>query len=453
MPEIRYNVVYRGKLLPDVDISVVKSKLMATFPLSEKQVDTILKSKRVVLKKDADEATAKRLGMALKRAGMDIVLTKSPAATDTVSPEPSPEISSEENKTEQDPGKEKQASNKVEIQQDPLSKEPDRVWKPSEIPFEFTGSGTEYFKIWVVNIILSFLTLGIYSAWAKVRRQQYIYGNTRLKGAAFEYLADPVKILKGRLIVIAFFVLSSAASYFVPITNILFTIVFVAAFPWVIVASLRFNARNSAIRNIRFGFHGRIKDAALVYIWWPIVAAFTLGAIFPYVYYRQKKFVVENSSYGSTRFVFTASGREYYRLFYGALIPIVIGVLLVVAAGFLFAPLSGLVMVALYLYLFAFYSVRTTNLLYGASSLSHNRFKSKLKIMEYLMLVLTNSLGTALTLGLFSPWARIRSLRYRLSRLTLLADADPESFVAGEEKQVSAFGEEVGDFFDLDIGL
>ena len=60
MPEIRYNVVYRGKLLPDVDISVVKSKLMATFPLSEKQVDTILKSKRVVLKKDADEATAKR---------------------------------------------------------------------------------------------------------------------------------------------------------------------------------------------------------------------------------------------------------------------------------------------------------------------------------------------------------------------------------------------------------
>ena len=36
MPEARYNVVYRGKLLPDVDISVVKSKLMATFPPQRK---------------------------------------------------------------------------------------------------------------------------------------------------------------------------------------------------------------------------------------------------------------------------------------------------------------------------------------------------------------------------------------------------------------------------------
>ena len=69
------------------------------------------------------------------------------------------------------------------------------------------------------------------------------------------------------------------------------------------------------------------------------------------------------------------------------------------------------------------------------------------------MLVLTNSLATALTLGLFSPWARIRTLRYRLTCLTLLADEDPEAFVAAEEKQVSALGEEVGDFFDMDIGL
>jgi uncharacterized membrane protein YjgN (DUF898 family) len=453
MPETRYNVVYRGKLLPDVDISVVKSKLMATFPLSEKQVDTILKSKRVVLKKDADEATAKRLGMALKRAGMDIVLTKSRAATDKVSPEPSPEISFEENKIEQDPGKEKQASNKAGMQPDTPSKELNSGWTPSEIPFEFIGSGKEYFKIWIVNILLSIITLGIYSAWAKVRRKQYLYGNTRLQGASFEYLADPVKILKGRLIVIGFFLLSSAATYYLPAVQVIFTLFFVAAFPWVIVRTLMFNARNSAIRNIRFGFKGRVKDAALVYLWWPIVAVFTLGAIFPYVYYRQKKFIVENSTYGATRFVFTASKREYYRLFYGAMIPIIVGIILVVIAGRIFAPLSGLVMVALYLYLFAFYSVKTTNLLYNTSSLAYNRFRADMKIVPYFMLILTNSLATALTIGLFSPWAIIRTLRYRLGHLTLLADEDPEGFVAGEEEQVSALGEEVGDFFDFDIGL
>lgn len=36
-------------------------------------------------------------------------------------------------------------------------------------PFSFTGSAGEYFRIWIVNIALSIVTLGIYSAWAKVR--------------------------------------------------------------------------------------------------------------------------------------------------------------------------------------------------------------------------------------------------------------------------------------------
>ena len=37
--------------------------------------------------------------------------------------------------------------------------------------FSFTGSGSEYFRIWIVNLFLSIVTLGVYSAWAKVRRQ------------------------------------------------------------------------------------------------------------------------------------------------------------------------------------------------------------------------------------------------------------------------------------------
>ena len=93
------------------------------------------------------------------------------------------------------------------------------------------------------------------------------------------------------------------------------------------------------------------------------------------------------------------------------------------------------------------------NLLYNTTGLSHNQFRCELKIGEYLMLVLTNSLATAFTLGIFSPWAKIRTLRYRLTHLTFLAGEDPDVFAAAEEKQVSALGEEVGDFFDMDIGL
>lgn len=47
---------------------------------------------------------------------------------------------------------------------------------------QFTGKGSEYFGIWIVNLLLTILTLGIYSAWAKVRRLQYFYRNTQLAG-------------------------------------------------------------------------------------------------------------------------------------------------------------------------------------------------------------------------------------------------------------------------------
>ena len=74
--------------------------------------------------------------------------------------------------------------------------------KPSskELGFRFTGDVGEYFGIWVVNVFLTIVTLGIYSAWAKVRTKRYLYGNTVLDGSPFDYDANPTAILKGRLI-------------------------------------------------------------------------------------------------------------------------------------------------------------------------------------------------------------------------------------------------------------
>ncbi|POF47043.1 DUF898 family protein, partial [Vibrio vulnificus] len=63
---------------------------------------------------------------------------------------------------------------------------------------QFKGQGGEFFGIWIVNILLSVITLGIYSAWAKVRTKRYFYGNTFIAGDNFEYHAQPMQLLKGR---------------------------------------------------------------------------------------------------------------------------------------------------------------------------------------------------------------------------------------------------------------
>ena len=52
--------------------------------------------------------------------------------------------------------------------------------------FQFHGRGGEYFGIWIVNILLTIVTLGLYSPWAHVRNKHYFYGNTDLAGERFE---------------------------------------------------------------------------------------------------------------------------------------------------------------------------------------------------------------------------------------------------------------------------
>ena len=415
-----YNVIYLGKVLQDFDFETAKRNLTKIFLLSEEKAEKILKSSHVVLKKNVDESTAKKYGIALKKAGLDVALKKS--SPKVVSRETTPALAS-------------------------------GIKPSSGIPFEFYGTGSEYFKIWLVNIILSIVTLGIYSPWAKVRRKQYFYGNTHVQGASFEYLADPVKILKGRAIVVGLFIVHSIVSNLVPIVGVILGLAIIVILPWLVIRSLAFNASNSAIRNIRFGFDGNVGEAAKVFVLWPILAVLTLGILSPYAYFRQKKFIVENSRYGTTGFIFTATAGEYYRLVFSALIPIVIGIAFIAASSFFFQPAAFLVGLVMYIYLLAFFSVKTTNLFYNSSRLAFHRLEATQKIKEYIVIVATNSVAIALTLGLFHPWAKVRTLRYKLENLTMVVSGDLDSFIAKEQKQVSAVGEEMSDFLDFDFGL
>ena len=95
---------------------------------------------------------------------------------------------------------------------------------------EFTGSGPEYFRVWIVNLLLTIVTLGIYSAWAKVRSLRYFYGTTSLDGTAFEYHGTGLQILKGRLIAFAVLVLWSLSLEFAPLVAFVFLPLFSSVF-------------------------------------------------------------------------------------------------------------------------------------------------------------------------------------------------------------------------------
>ena len=103
----------------------------------------------------------------------------------------------------------------------------------------FTGSTRDYFGIWIVNVLLSIVTLGIYTAWAKVRWLRYFYGNTHIDGHSFEYHARPVQILIGRLIVVAALVIINVASQLTLFVWVLL-IPYLIALPWIFNKAIAF---------------------------------------------------------------------------------------------------------------------------------------------------------------------------------------------------------------------
>jgi len=344
------------------------------------------------------------------------------------------------------------------------------------IPFQFTGTGAEYFRIWIVNLLLTVLTIGIYSAWAKVRRLRYFYGNTSLAGSAFEYHGRPVQILKGRLIALAALIVYSVAIRVLPATALLFVPLMLLALPWVIVRSRKFQMQVTSWRNIRFHFHGTYGQAAAAYIGWALLSTFTLNLMMPHLLYARVRFLLGQSSFGTQRFGFTKEVGPFYRFFYKALLFGFLGgvafTLVIVAMGSMFGTEGGLAGLSasaakskfmpllfgsaallIYLPLYAYFQSRFINTTLDGLEIGPHTVRCKLETGRLLWIYVTNVLGMLFTLGLFYPWARIRSAQYQFDSMSVDTVGSLDSFVEDADTKTSATGEELGEFFDVDFGF
>ncbi len=351
----------------------------------------------------------------------------------------------------------------------------------SPVQFKFTGQAGEFFKIWIVNLLLQVVTLGFYWPWAMVRTKRYFYANTHLDGHSFDYLAKPKSLLIGYLIVLCFAALYTIAGLFNPLFVLPVVLVYMVAAPWMIYKALRFRARNTAYRNVRFKFSGLLSDAYVTYMAWAVLVPFTFGLIIPYWKMKQNEYFFGNIQFGRTPFGFKPKGAEYYKyylLFFaiGMAIYFVIIIIFVAtsaASGYSMDAMGseemetaltiGMVigMVIVYAIIVAAGVIYQNGLWmlifnYNMSvwNLGEFRFESKMKFVEYILLCLGNFFASVFTLGLLIPWAKVRLAKYRLENMYLLAPGGRlgEHFEATHEEE-GAFGEAATDFMDFDIGL
>lgn len=344
--------------------------------------------------------------------------------------------------------------------------------------FSFSGTGTEYFNIWMVNVLLSILTLGIYSAWAKVRRLQYFYRNSWLNQANFDYHGDPIAILKGRVLAVLLLVLYNVSGTVSPMVGAIILVPIVIIMPILLYKSLRFRAINSSYSGLRFGFSAKISEAYKTFLLWPLLAFLTLFALTPSAHHRIKQFQHGHARFGAAPFRFSASINSFYAL-YGKTLLILLGLFAAIAltfgAGFLGlidtarstmqpdkykAAVIGFIMIAVLLLVMIgallvgpYFTSRMQNLIWKHTHLDQHQLGSDLTARGLFWVKFTNFIGILLSFGLYKPFADVRLARYRLEHMWLEPQGALDAFVRDAQQEVAAFGEEAAEMFDVDISL
>jgi uncharacterized membrane protein YjgN (DUF898 family) len=382
-----------------------------------------------------------------------------------------------------------------------------------ELRLRFVGSGSEYFRIWIVNLLLTLVTIGLYYPFAKVRRLRYFHNATEVGGAPLSFNADPWKMFRGYLLVGVMFAAYSGAGQFSPTAGGIAFLIIAALWPALWHSSMRFRLANTGWRGLRFRYTGTRGQAYAVMAvpiglaavgvlaamllspeampapapdapssppaapdWTDIVISLLplalMLALTPVFLWLLKRQQHRHYALGEEQTAFDVGLGRFYGFWLRC-----VGVGLLVLLGFiglgaLFlwglgasgrspagAPvLAGITLILAYLVVFALvgghFTARLQNLVWNGTASHHLRFDSRLRARDLAGLWFTNTLFTVLTLGLYFPFAQVNSARLRLEAVRVHATIDPDDLVAAAGRaDEAAAGDAAGDLLGFDIGL
>ena len=366
------------------------------------------------------------------------------------------------------------------------------------LEIQFTGSGSEYFRIWIVNLLLILVTLGFYFPWAKVRRLRYFYGNTVVDGSPLDFHGEPKKMLRGYLLTGALVTLYSVAGQFSALAGTV-ALAFVAAlWPALFKSSMQFRLANTSWRGLRFRFVGGLPGAyrAMLPLFLPALVvvgllvfeadpaapspryAIASGAVLvaalvaaPWLWWNLKSYQHNHYALAQMQTELRSNVGAFYAVFLETAGVLLLGALLLggVTAAF-GSPWSGgrrggAMIVAAMLSVLAFFVLlqvvvrpyfvsRMQNLLWSRTGNSSLRFRGQLQFRPLTGLTLKNWLLMMLTFGLYGPFAAVAMARMRLQAVSVTTRVPPDALLDQmRAHEGEAAGDAAGDLLGLDIGL
>jgi uncharacterized membrane protein YjgN (DUF898 family) len=355
---------------------------------------------------------------------------------------------------------------------------------------EFTGTGGDYFRVWIVNALLTLATLGIYSAWAKRRKAAWFARHTLLAGEPFDFHGDPRRILGGRVLALTLLVGCGYALEWSLMAGVVMVAVLYALGPMLFEGAQRFRLGNTSWRGLRFGFQASVITVytsclPMLVAWtlvsvvagWgqrPLVAGLgglALALLLPLAHGRLKHFQHGHARYGALAFDFQLSVDAFYRLYLRVAAALIVGAAVAALLGLgvsaalkrvpgmadgplgIVLPLMALAVV--WVFAWPVYAARLQQLIWNDTRLSGGiGFAYAIPEFTLFKMLLTHGLLTLVTLGLYWPFLAVRLARLRIEGLVVLSDTPigelPVS--APQRRGRGAIGDGPAEAFGLDIG-
>ena len=345
---------------------------------------------------------------------------------------------------------------------------------------KFHGKGFDLFSIFIVNILLTVLTLGVYYFWGKVKIKRYLYSQLEFDGDRFTFHGKGKELFIGGVIGIVIFAIfygsqylieTSGNKYFIAISLIL-SLIFFSLFPIIFILSRRYYLSRSSWRGIRFSFRGGIKQFYRVIAKGVLLTIVTFGLYSPILRNRMKQYFVENSYFGTRSFRYSGNGMDVFKHFAQTFFLYLPGTMIIIfLVIFLVGIILGFVIgkdlktyshvvavigsyISMYV-VFFYFEFWFTKYVWNHTTFMDADFRLKIDFIPYLKLKTGNLFIYILTIGLGWPWVAVRNNKFITERLILEGNPDFET-IRQQYEEASATGESVADVFDIagfDLGF
>ena len=326
----------------------------------------------------------------------------------------------------------------------------------------FHGSGSEYFKIWIVNLALSVITLGVYSAWAKVRTQRYFHANTELAGSRFEYQGLPRSILIGRALVAGLFLIAITLAQFGSPIAFVFFVVGIVLIPWLMAGSMRFRAAMASWRGLHFSWTGSTGKVYLLTLKVIGLTLITFGIYYFAAHHRFKRLLIDDLQFGDTAFEGKSTSGEFFGPYWVFGIVTGAGSKLIEFSCKSLAQFVGenaasmaesVLTIGLVYISYKVLSAVLSKIVQNKTTLGNLHLRNTSNASTLISLYAANALMIALTLGLYWPWAGIREMQYRAAHFEVLGDIERLQTTNTSVNSDTAIGQEAAGLFDFDVSF